>query len=148
MRRLAVELLAEIRRLDRRITEATTTLGAAVTDSSTTLTELHGIGDDMAAKSSPAAMPSAGSDPHQHSPRSAASRRYKSLPLTSSDVTLRAGDRHLIAPNSAESRGETALPLVMRPSHITMRGKTVIARAASGTRGAVNACRPSDAPSR
>ncbi len=50
VRRLAVELLAELRRLDRRITEATATLSAAVAASGTTLTELHGIGDVMAAK--------------------------------------------------------------------------------------------------
>nr|BFE75463.1 IS110 family transposase [Actinoplanes digitatis] len=50
VRRLAVELLAELRRLDRRITDATAALGAAVAASGTTLTELHGIGDVMAAK--------------------------------------------------------------------------------------------------
>jgi transposase len=50
LRRLAVELLAELRRLDRRITEATATLSAAVTASGTTLIELHGIGDVMAGK--------------------------------------------------------------------------------------------------
>ena len=50
LRRLAVELLAELRRLDRRITEATATLCAAVTATGTSLTDLHGICDVMAAK--------------------------------------------------------------------------------------------------
>ncbi|WP_433304241.1 IS110 family transposase [Actinoplanes sp. CA-030573] len=50
LRRLAVELLTDLRRLDRRITEATATLSAAVTASGTTLTQLHGVGDVMAAK--------------------------------------------------------------------------------------------------
>lgn len=39
LRRLAVELLAELRRLDRRITDATATLSAVVTASGTTLTD-------------------------------------------------------------------------------------------------------------
>lgn len=47
MRQVAAELLSEIRRLDRRIAEATAALSAAV---ATTLTELHGIGDKLAAK--------------------------------------------------------------------------------------------------
>ncbi|WP_406079077.1 IS110 family transposase [Micromonospora sp. NBC_00858] len=50
LRQVAVDLLSEVRRLDRRITEATATLSAAVTASGTTLTELHGIGDVTAAK--------------------------------------------------------------------------------------------------
>lgn len=49
LRQLAVELLAELRRLDRRIAQATGTLSAAVAASGTTLTELHGIGEVMAA---------------------------------------------------------------------------------------------------
>lgn len=50
MRQVAVELLGEVRRLDRRITEATATLSAAVAASGTTLTDLHGIADVVAAK--------------------------------------------------------------------------------------------------
>ena len=44
------ELLGEVRRLDRRIAETTAALSAAVAASGTTLTELHGIGDVIAAK--------------------------------------------------------------------------------------------------
>ena len=50
LRQVAVELLGEVRRLDRRIAEATAALSAAVAASGTTLTELHGIGDVIAAK--------------------------------------------------------------------------------------------------
>jgi transposase len=50
MRQLAVELLGELRRLDRRIGGATDTLAAAVTATGTTLTQLYGIGDLLAAK--------------------------------------------------------------------------------------------------
>ncbi|WLS43252.1 transposase [Micromonospora profundi] len=50
MRQVAVDLLGEVRRLDRRIAEATATLSVAVAASGTTLTDLHGIGDVTAAK--------------------------------------------------------------------------------------------------
>ena len=50
LRQVAVDLLSEVRRLDRRITEATKALSAAVAASGTTLTDLHGIGDVVAAK--------------------------------------------------------------------------------------------------
>jgi transposase len=50
LRQVAAELLSEVRRLDRRITEATAALSAAVATSGTTLTDLHGIGDVTAAK--------------------------------------------------------------------------------------------------
>jgi transposase len=50
LRQVAVDLLSEVRRLDRRITEATAMLSAAVAASGTTLTDLHGIGDVVAAK--------------------------------------------------------------------------------------------------
>jgi transposase len=50
LRTIAVDLVAELRRLDRRIAEATQTLSEAVTASGTTLTELLGIGDVLAAK--------------------------------------------------------------------------------------------------
>jgi transposase len=50
VRGLAAELLAELRRLDRRIAGATQALTAAVTASGTTLTDLLGVGDVIAAK--------------------------------------------------------------------------------------------------
>ena len=50
LRALAVDLVAELRRLDRRITEATQTLSDAVAASGSTLTGLLGIGDVVAAK--------------------------------------------------------------------------------------------------
>jgi len=50
LRALAVDLVAELRRLDRRIAETTQTLSGAVMSSGSTLTELLGIGDVVAAK--------------------------------------------------------------------------------------------------
>ena len=50
LRQVAVDLLTEVRRLDRRITDATKALSAAVAASGTNLTDLHGIGDVVAAK--------------------------------------------------------------------------------------------------
>ncbi|WP_164835945.1 transposase [Actinacidiphila soli] len=50
LRGLATELIAEIRRLDRRIATSTEQITTAVAASGTTLTELHGIGDLLAAK--------------------------------------------------------------------------------------------------
>jgi transposase len=50
LRTIAVDLVAELRRLDRRIDDATQTLGEAVTASGTTLTQQLGIGDVVAAK--------------------------------------------------------------------------------------------------
>jgi transposase len=49
-RRLAAELIAEVRHLDRRIATATTEISAAVAASATTLTGLRGIGDLTAGK--------------------------------------------------------------------------------------------------
>lgn len=49
-RHLAVDLVAEIRRLDKRIAAATEQITAAVTESRTTLTELYGIGTLLAGK--------------------------------------------------------------------------------------------------
>ncbi|MFI6267183.1 transposase [Micromonospora sp. NPDC051006] len=49
LRQVAVDLLSEVRRLDQRIAEATATL-SAVAASGTTLTDLHGIRDVIAAK--------------------------------------------------------------------------------------------------
>jgi transposase len=50
LRQVAVDLLSEVRRLDRRIGEVTATLSAAVAAPGTTLTDLHSIGDVLAAK--------------------------------------------------------------------------------------------------
>lgn len=50
LRKLAVDLIAELRRLDRRIATATDSLTEAVAASRTTLTQLPGIGDLTAAK--------------------------------------------------------------------------------------------------
>jgi transposase len=48
--RIAREVLAEVRRLDQRITAATKAIGEAVTASGTTLTEVFGLGPVLAAK--------------------------------------------------------------------------------------------------
>jgi transposase len=50
VRCLAAELVAEVRRLDARIAKAAGQITAAVQESGTTLAELHGIGDLLAAK--------------------------------------------------------------------------------------------------
>ena len=50
LRRLATELIAEIRHLDRRIATTSTQISDAVTASETTLTQLRGIGDLTAGK--------------------------------------------------------------------------------------------------
>lgn len=50
LRTIAVDLVTELRRLDRRIAEATQTLSDTVTASGSTLTGLLGIGDVVAAK--------------------------------------------------------------------------------------------------
>jgi transposase len=50
LRQLAVDLVAEIRHLDRRIAAATTQINAAVAASGTTLIQLRGIGDLTAGK--------------------------------------------------------------------------------------------------
>jgi transposase len=50
LRRLAVDLVAEVRHLDRRIAAATTEIGAAVTAGGTTLTQLRGIAELTAGK--------------------------------------------------------------------------------------------------
>ena len=50
LRRLAAELIGEVRHLDRRIATATTQISDAVTASGTTLTQLRGIGDLTAGK--------------------------------------------------------------------------------------------------
>jgi transposase len=55
LRAPAVELVAEVRRLDQRIAAVTDQISAAVTASGTTLTELHGIGDLLAKLLAPTA---------------------------------------------------------------------------------------------
>ena len=50
LRALASDLIAEIRRLDRRITTTATEITAAVAASGSTLTQLHGIGNLLAGK--------------------------------------------------------------------------------------------------
>ena len=50
LRTLAIDLVSEVRQLDRRIAKAAKDIDAAVTDSGTTLTQLHGIGALTAAK--------------------------------------------------------------------------------------------------
>ncbi|WP_102418031.1 IS110 family transposase [Mycobacterium sp. 4858] len=50
LRALAVDMVAEVRHLDRRIAKAADDIQSAVTTSGTTLTELHGIGTVSAAK--------------------------------------------------------------------------------------------------
>ncbi|MEU6698644.1 IS110 family transposase [Pseudonocardia sp. NPDC046786] len=50
LRRLAVDLVGEVRHLDRRIAAATTEISAAVAASGSSLTELRGIGDLTAGK--------------------------------------------------------------------------------------------------
>ncbi|HYZ38154.1 MAG TPA: IS110 family transposase, partial [Pseudonocardiaceae bacterium] len=50
LRALASDLIAEIRRLDRRITTTATEITAAVQASGSTLTQLHGIGNLLAGK--------------------------------------------------------------------------------------------------
>jgi transposase len=49
-KRIAHELLADVRRLDQRITAATKAIGEAVTSSGTTLMEVFGLGPVLAAK--------------------------------------------------------------------------------------------------
>lgn len=50
LRRVAVDLTGELRRLDRRIDNATDSLDAAVAESRTQLTAIHGVGTIVAAK--------------------------------------------------------------------------------------------------
>lgn len=50
LRALAIDLVSEVRQLDRRIAKAAKDIDAAVTDSGTTLTQLHGIGTLTAGK--------------------------------------------------------------------------------------------------
>jgi transposase len=96
LRAIAAELVVELRRLDRRIDDAAHTLSAAVTASRTTLTELLGIGDVVAAKIL------ARTGPISRFPTSAAFASYcgvAPIEVSSGDVVRhrlsRAGDRQL-----------------------------------------------------
>jgi transposase len=94
-----VELLNEVRRLDRRITEATKALSAAVAASSTTLTNLHGIGDVVAAK----ILAGAGAVTRFRSEAAFASYcGVAPIEVSSGDIQRhrlsRAGDRHMNYP--------------------------------------------------
>jgi transposase len=96
LRTIAAELVVELRRLDRRIDDAARTLSAAVAASRTTLTELLGIGDVMAAKIL------ARTGPISRFPTSAAFASYcgvAPIEVSSGDVVRhrlsRAGDRQL-----------------------------------------------------
>ncbi|MGV9722815.1 transposase [Nocardia beijingensis] len=50
LRQIAVDLIGELRRLDRRIDSATNSLDVAVTEARTQLTTIHGVGAVVAAK--------------------------------------------------------------------------------------------------
>lgn len=96
LRALAVDLVAELRRLDRRIDETTRALSDAVTASGTTLTNLLGIGDVVAAKLL------ARTGPVSRFPSAAAFASYcgvAPIEVSSGDVVRhrlsRAGDRQL-----------------------------------------------------
>jgi transposase len=96
LRALAVDQVSELRRLDRRISEATKTLSDAVRVSGSTLTELLGIGDVVAAKIL------ARTGPVTRFPSTAAFASYcgvAPIEVSSGDVVRhrlsRAGDRQL-----------------------------------------------------
>jgi transposase len=96
LRTLAVELIAEIRRLDRRIAAVADQIRAAVAASATTLTELHGIGDLLAAK---ILARTAGVDRFRSAAAFASYRGVAPLEASSGDIQRhrlsRAGDRQL-----------------------------------------------------
>jgi transposase len=96
LRALPVDQVSELRRLDRRISETTKTLSDAVTVSGSTLTELLGIGDVVAAKIL------ARTGPVTRFPSTAAFASYcgvAPIEVSSDDVVRhrlsRAGDRQL-----------------------------------------------------
>ncbi|SEG77995.1 Transposase [Thermomonospora echinospora] len=96
LRALAADLVAEIRRLDRRITAIAEQISAAVAASGTTLTELHGIGDLLAAK---IGARTAGIDRFRSAAAFASYCGVAPLEASSGDVRRhrlsRAGDRQL-----------------------------------------------------
>jgi transposase len=98
LRALAVDLVAEIRRLDRRITAVTEQISTAVDASGTTLTELHGLGDLLAAK---ILARTAGVDRFRSAAAFASYCGVAPLDASSGDVKRhrlsRAGDRQLNA---------------------------------------------------
>jgi hypothetical protein len=103
LRGLASDLIAEIRRLDRRITATATEITTAVAAASgSTLTQLHGIDTCSLARSSPESATSADSAPLRRLPPIPAPRPSRCPPVTSFATgflgTLplsRAGDRQL-----------------------------------------------------
>jgi transposase len=82
LRQLAAELVAELRRLDRRIAAVTDQLAEAVDASGTTLTAVYGVGSVVAAKLLARTGPSTGSGRPTRSPPTPASHRSKSRPAT------------------------------------------------------------------
>ena len=83
LRGLAVDLIAEVRGLDRRITKAANDIEVAVTESGSGLTELCGIGTLTAAKSSPAPARSTGSAQPPLSPPTPAPHQSRHPPAIS-----------------------------------------------------------------
>jgi len=90
LRALAVDQVAELRLLDRRTADAAQALGEAVAASGTSLTELLGIGDIVAAKILARTARSPGSRHPRRSRPTAASHRSKCPPATSSGTGYRA----------------------------------------------------------
>ncbi|URM99082.1 transposase [Actinomadura madurae] len=90
LRALSADLVTEIRRLDRRVSAVTEQISAAVADSGTTLTELHGIGELLTAK---ILARTAGVDRFRSAPPrslpTAASRRWTPPPETSNGTGYR-----------------------------------------------------------
>jgi transposase len=96
LRQLAAELVADLRRLDRRVTAVTHTLPDAVAASDTTLVAVAGVGDVIAAK----ILAHAGPIHRFRSPAAFASfRGVAPIDVSSGDVVRhrlsRAGDRQL-----------------------------------------------------
>jgi hypothetical protein len=87
LRSLAVDLVAEIRQLDRRITKAANDIEAAVESSGSTLSALCGIGTLNATKSWPASVRSIGSVQQRRSPPTPAPHLSRHLPVTSPGIT-------------------------------------------------------------
>ncbi len=83
LRAIAADLVTELRRLDRRIAETTQALSDTVAASATTLTDLLGIGDVVAAKILARTGAITRFRPRRPSPPTAAWPRSKSHPETS-----------------------------------------------------------------
>jgi transposase len=82
LRALAMDLVSEVRQLDRRIAKAAGDIHTAVTASGTTLTALHGVGALTAPRSWPTSVTSAGSAQRQCSPATPAPPPSKCPPAT------------------------------------------------------------------